>query len=389
MAGGFSSTEFWNVHRFIALIITAGALVPSTRALDAQLPPFIEMRVPKAPTVATGENGQFLTYEVHITNFMAQPFTLKKLDAMAASDKRVVMSFGDSALMRAIARPGAPTTTGADKLKIAPGMRAVAFLWVPIAAGSTAPAQLVHRVSIEQGTGDSVRTNELEGVPIPVATNAVVIGPPLRGGVWLAANGPADASGHRRALIPIAGVPAIAQRFAIDWVKVADDDKTFKGDQLKNESYYAEGVDALAVANGTVVAVKDSIPENVPGINSRAVPITLETVGGNHVIIDIGGGNYAFYAHLKPGSIRVKKGDRVSRGQVVGLVGNTGNSTEPHLHFHISDGNSPLGSEGVPYRFESFEVVGHCKMFTAACERSAPVTRKGEVPLANQLVRFP
>jgi hypothetical protein len=364
------------------------ALASSASVLGAQLPPFIEMRVPKAPTVATGENGQFLTYEVHITNFMAQPFTLKKLDAMSASDKRVVMSFGDSALMRAITRPGAPTTTGADKLKIAPGMRAVAFLWIPIAAGSTAPAQLVHRVSIEQGTGDSVRTNELEGTPISVASSAVTIGPPLRGGVWLAANGPAEASGHRRALIPIAGTPAIAQRFAIDWVKVADDDKTFKGDQLKNESYYAEGVDALAVANGTVVAVKDSIPENIPGINSRAVPITLETVGGNHVIIDIGGGNYAFYAHLTPGSIRVKKGQQVKRGDVVGLVGNTGNSTEPHLHFHISDGNSPLGSEGLPYRMD-FEVVGHCRTFNMGCERSAPVARKGEVPLANQLIRFP
>lgn len=376
------------VTRFTAAQIAAAIAVSST-ALGAQLPPFIEMRVPKAPTVATGENGSFLAYEVHITNFMGQPFTLKKLDAMAASDKRVLMSFGDSALVRAISRPGAPTTVGADRLRIAPGARAVAFLWVPIAAGTTAPAQLVHRVSIEQGTGDSVRTNELDGSPIPVATGAVVIGPPLRGGVWLAANGPAEASGHRRALIPIAGTPAIAQRFAIDWVKVADDNKTFSGDQLKNESYYAEGVDALAVANGTVVAVKDSIPENVPGINSRAVPITLETVGGNHVIIDIGGGNYAFYAHLKPGSIRVKKGQKVKRGDVVGLVGNTGNSTEPHLHFHISDGNSPLGSEGLPYRFESFEVVGHCRMFSAACERSAPAVRKGEVPLANQLVRFP
>jgi hypothetical protein len=260
---------------------------------------------------------------------------------------------------------------------------------VPIAAGSTAPTQLLNRVAIEQGTGDSVRTSELDASVIPVAPTAVVIGPPLRGGVWLAANGPADVSGHRRALIPIAGAPSIAQRFAIDWVKVADDDKTFKGEQLKNESYYAEGVDALAVANGSVVAVKDSIPENVPGINSRAVPITLETVGGNHVIIDIGGGNYAFYAHLKPGSIRVKKGDRVTRGQVVGLVGNTGNSTEPHLHFHISDGNSPLGSEGLPYRLDSFEIVGHCRTFNMGCERSSAVARKGEVPMANALIRFP
>jgi murein DD-endopeptidase MepM/ murein hydrolase activator NlpD len=137
------------------------------------------------------------------------------------------------------------------------------------------------------------------------------------------------------------------------------------------------------------VAVKDSIPENVPGVTSRAVPITLETVGGNHVIIDIGGGYYAFYAHLRPGSIRVKVGDRVKRGQVVGLVGNSGNSTEPHLHFHVSDANSPLGSEGVPYRLDSFELAGSCTAFGAGCARTGPVTRHHEIPLANAIVRFP
>ena len=109
------------------------------------------------------------------------------------------------------------------------------------------------------------------------------------------------------------------------------------------------GAEVLAVANGLVVATKDGIPENVPGITSRAVPITSETVGGNHIVLDLGGGRYAFYAHFQPGSLKVKVGDRVTRGQVIGLVGNSGNSTEPHLHFHISDGVSPLGSEGLPY----------------------------------------
>ena len=65
------------------------------------------------------------------------------------------------------------------------------------------------------------------------------------------------------------------------------------------------------------------------------VPITLETVGGNNVIMEIGDGLYAFYAHLQPGSLRVKVGDKVRRGQVLGLLGNSGNSSEPHLHFHI------------------------------------------------------
>jgi len=355
---------------------------------NISFPPFLEMRVPKPPTVAAAENGQLLVYEVHVTNFTPQPITLKKLEVMSSPDQRVVFTLSDSGLMRGVTRPGMPPAAQAERLKVNGGMRAVVFLWVPLTTG-TAPKSIQHRLTIETGTGDSVRTQQLDGAVVPVTAEAVTIGPPLRGGPWLTGNGPADASGHRRSLIPIYGTPAIAQRFAIDFVKVADDNKTFKGDQLKNESYYAEGVDALAVANGTVVEVKDSIPENVPGINSRAVPITLETVGGNHVIIDIGGGYYGFYAHLKPGSLKVKLGDKVTRGQVIGLVGNTGNSTEPHLHFHVADAISPLGSEGVPYRLDSFEIVGHCTTITMGCQRSAPVTRKGEVPLANVLLRFP
>ena len=379
---------------FTGLVVALGlgllgfGIAPAAFAQGSiSFPPFLEMRVPKPPTVANAENGPFLTYEVHVTNFTPQPITLKKLEVMSSPDQRIVFTLGDSALMRAVTRPGMPPAAQAERLKVNGGMRAVVFMWVPLQAA--APRSIQHRLTIEAGTGDSVRTQTLDGPAIPVTAQAVAIGPPLRGGPWLTGNGPADASGHRRSLIPIYGTPAIAQRFAIDFVKVNDDHKTFTGDQLKNENYYAEGVDALAVANGTVVEVKDSIPENVPGINSRAVPITLETVGGNHVIIDIGGGYYAFYAHLKPGSLKVKLGDKVTRGQVVGLVGNSGNSTEPHLHFHVSDGNSPLGSEGVPYRIDSFEVVGHCTTFNMGCQRSAPVTRKGEVPLANVLVRFP
>ena len=369
-------------------VLLVGLGAREATAQGASLPPPLELRVPKPPTVATADNGSFLTYEMHVTSFGSQPLTLKKVDVVAATgDQRVLMSAADSALIIATSRPGV-TLTGAERLKLTGGSRAVLFLWVPVDAQS-APASIRHRVTVEQGSGDSVRTSQLEGPVVPVTAEAVVIGPPLRGGPWLTANGPANYTGHRRALISVGGTPAIAQRFAIDYVRLGDDNKTFTGDQLKNESYHAEGVDALAVANGTVVAVKDSIPENVPGITSRAVPITLETVGGNHVIIDIGGGRYAFYAHLKPGSIRVKTGDRVTRGQVVGLVGNSGNSTEPHLHFHISDGTSPLGSEGLPYRHDSFEIIGRCRAAMLGCERAAPNVRKGELPLANLLIRFP
>jgi murein DD-endopeptidase MepM/ murein hydrolase activator NlpD len=139
-----------------------------------------------------------------------------------------------------------------------------------------------------------------------------------------------------------------------------------------------------------VASIKDGIPENVPGPTSRAVPITLETIGGNYVILDIGGGQYAFYAHLQPGSLRVGVGDRVRRGEVIGLVGNSGNSTEPHLHFHIGDGNAPLASEGLPYLIDEFTVRGQSAGFGAEFSMyPAPQRRTRQIPMANELIRFP
>jgi len=108
------------------------------------------------------------------------------------------------------------------------------------------------------------------------------------------------------------------------------------------------------------------------------VPITLETIGGNHVVLDLGHRRFAFYAHLQPGSLKVKVGDRVKRGQVLGLVGNSGNSTEPHLHFHLADSISPLGSEGVPYALDSFD--------TKAKSGGAATKHKQEIPLEDEVV---
>ncbi len=121
------------------------------------------------------------------------------------------------------------------------------------------------------------------------------------------------------------------------------------------------------------------------------MPITLETVAGNHIDLDLGGGVYAMYAHLQPGSLRVKVGDKVKRGQLLALVGNTGNSTEPHLHFQLMNDNSPLGSDGLPYALSGFvetkRITGDLESPTVT-PLAAPVVHRGEMPLENQFVDF-
>jgi murein DD-endopeptidase MepM/ murein hydrolase activator NlpD len=368
-------------------LLLALALTPlSLFGQLAERPLFVEARVPKPPTIASGNDAQFLIYELHVTNFEARELTWTGLEATDAATGASLFTLTDSALARDMSRPGATGSqiTPANRPRIAGGQRAFVYVFHQLGTGQR-PAAIRHRLTLV----DSVGARTLVMRDVPVTLEAAVIGPPLRGGNWLAGNGPARTSGHRRTIVPINGVPAIAQRFAIDFVMVDSGGRTFKGDRLKNEDYYAEGVDALAVADGIVVATKDSIPENVPGITSRAVPITLETVGGNHVILDIGNERYAFYAHLKPGSLRVKLGDRVRRGAVVGLVGNTGNSTEPHLHFHLSDGNSPLGAEGIPYVFETLDVLGRCQNIGSGCSVGAAQAKRRAMPFQNEIVRFP
>ena len=372
------------LHAVAALVVIGIAASPS----DAQLagfPPAIEVRVPKPPTVAHGGGGTFLPYELHVTNLMAQGITLQRVDVLGADHNALLTTLSDSALQGALARVGARIPP-AERAHVGPGLRAVVYLWVPV--DGKPPRAIRHRLTAMPDSG-STTPLVLETPAVPVTTDIALIAPPLRGGVWFAANGPSATSGHRRAMIPIYGTYYIAQRFAIDWVKVDEQGRTHTGDSLQNKNYYAYGNNALAVADGIVTEVKDSIPENVPGANSRAVPITLETVGGNHVIIDIGRGRYAFYAHLQPHSITVHVGDHVTRGQILGLVGNSGNSTEPHLHFHLSDASSPLGSEGVPYELETLTVIGSCAGFGEKCDRGHPAVRHREMPFANELVRFP
>ncbi|MDQ2771151.1 MAG: M23 family metallopeptidase, partial [Bacteroidota bacterium] len=129
----------------------------------------------------------------------------------------------------------------------------------------------------------------------------------------------------------------------------------------QNTNYYGYGAEVLAVAAGTVVAVQDGLAENVPQTKKWAVPITLETIAGNYVLLDLGTGHFALFAHLQPQSLKVKVGDRVKFGQVLGLVGNSGKSELPHLHFQLVNAASPLGAEGIPYVLKSFLMQGTIK----------------------------
>jgi murein DD-endopeptidase MepM/ murein hydrolase activator NlpD len=347
---------------------------------------FEDVVIPIAPTAFKADGKWHLVYELHLNNMDRWTHQITKIEAVSGdAAAKSLVSYSGTDLETVMRRPGTQAT-GTDRTKLAPGSEAVVYMWATVDSEAAVPATIRQKLTVKIGTYPDELT--IETAPLAVGHGAVAISSPLKGEHWLAGNGPSNTSGHRQALIPIDGHAAIAQRFAIDWVQLRDDGKTFQGDEKDNKNYLAYGHEAYAVADGVVTETKDGIPENVPGINSRAVPITLETVGGNHVILDIGGGHFAFYAHLQPGSLRVKLGDHVRRGQVVGLVGNSGNSTEPHLHFHIENGSSPLGAEGLPYSLASFEVVGNGWGWKPSDSKGPAAVHKNEIPTENEVVNF-
>ncbi len=343
---------------------------PPQRPLDLN----VDVVVPEPPSVfRTNGRGQ-LVYELHVTNFDDRPVTLQRIDVESHGASLAHLEGPD--LASAIDRPGAPELDGSQRLEIGPGLVAVVYLWVMLDSDAT-PSSLDHRIKL--ATASRSGGLRVANVSVPVRAGAPpVIGPPLHG-VWHTANGPSNDSGHRRSIFPVGGRARIAQRFAIDWIKVGDDGKDFRGDRTRNENFLAYGAEALAVADGVVTEARDGIPQNVPD-SDPVVPINLDTIGGNHVIVDLGRGRFALWAHLQPGSLRVKVGDHVKRGQVIGLVGNSGQSSAPHLHFQVTDGSSVVGAEGLPYVFDEYELHAPGK---------APVTRKKELPSVDETVSFP
>ena len=123
----------------------------------------------------------------------------------------------------------------------------------------------------------------------------------------------------------------------------------------------------------------------------------MANIGGNMMVVDIGEGDFAFYAHLQRGSLKAKLGDKVKSGQVLGLLGNTGNSTAPHLHFHLMDGKSPLNANGLPYVFRKFTSRGVLPAGdedrledggTVRVESKLTGNYVNQLPLDNQVVSF-
>jgi hypothetical protein len=306
-----------------------------------------------APVPVPATDGKIhLAYELQLTNVMAQDVTLTSVAAVGNGQTLLRLTGDEIGHWTRIIGTSTPTT------KLGPGQTGIVWLDVALDKSAGVPRDLVHTIGITVPKPSPpliLGTMEEKVAPVTVQTRKpAVISPPLDGPSWLDGDSCCDMTAHRNALNAIDGSLWGAERFAIDYIQLQPDGKMSAGDVTKNESYPYFGADIPAVADGPVVAVVDGLPEQVP--TKTPTGLKLDEYGGNHIVQDIGDGNYAFYAHLKTGSPKVKVGDQLTTGQVIGALGNTGNSDAPHLHFHVMSTPDPLRSDGLPFVFKSFRL---------------------------------
>jgi len=364
----------------------------------------VDVTVPKPPTPVLTDGQRVLVYELHVTNLSAvtsvgaRELTLQSVEifpTLAATHPLATLR--DSALRACLRNAGtAPAMTmshdamaAPSTSRIAPGQRAILFLWLPIAGETKMPTLLRHRMtfsmsdSTNRGSVDVIST--LDSVVTPVVSGGQVptIGAPLNGGDWLAGNGPSNTSDHRRSIVPLDGRVWISQRFAIDFVKIGPNGDTWHDDRSKNANYWGFGEPVIAVADGEVVAAVDSIADNPRGVLPQS---NIATLAGNYVILRISPSQYAMFAHLQRGSVSVRAGQRVRRGDVLAKLGNSGQATAPHLHFQLMDAPAPLAAEGIPFLLDRFIFMGFGRDYEPAKHPS--IARKGELPVDDAVIRL-
>jgi len=370
----------------------SGATLFSQETRSVPYLPLVQ-EVPCPPTPVKNGGKVHLVYELHLTNFLSRELSLRRVEALDAANKPIKAYQGED-LSRRLVRLGKQPNPEEDCV-LGSGTRAVLFLMLSFDEKATVPDALIHRVTVEytRPGGETVVLRG-DGRPVPVLKEEpLVIGPPVRPGIWLAGNGPGDGPvGHRLSMQTWVGRLVVNQRYALDFMKFSDDNRLVQGASSSNASWPSYGEEVLAIAAGVVSEVKDGVVENTPG-EKYAVPNTLENAAGNYIVLRVGPDAYAAYAHLQPKSLKVKAGDKVRKGQVLGLIGNSGISDAPHLHFHVIDAPSFFGGESIPFVFEGFEMLGPFDNIDDNLEKpwlpQGPASmREKELPLGDQVIRI-
>lgn len=297
-----------------------------------------------------------LGYELHGYNFENSGYDIFKIDVIAKSPNITIIKTYEGSEFKEIYKP----------YNGKPANGSIIFLWPEFNNAASVPDTLFHKIYFKNGAGKEAC---IEGIKVGVIKKQPVkIGPPVKGKNWWWAAGPSNLDlHHRRAVMSFQSIPFCSQRFAVDLIKFKDNkylvDPKVTIPNINNSDFYCYGDTVYAIADGTVFNSRDGLPDIPPLISPS---INLDNADGNYIVLEIPYNNgsrldtvYANYAHLKTGSLLVRIGQAVHKGDPIGLLGNSGNTTGPHLHFHImTKGYGILFSQGLPFTIDGFHLSG-------------------------------
>jgi murein DD-endopeptidase MepM/ murein hydrolase activator NlpD len=351
----------------------------------------LEVRTPLPPTAFPSNGQTHLAYELYLTNFSSSAMTLRSIEVVDAenSNAATVETFeGDE--LNAILKTFGNQSGAAGPVQIDAGEMVIAYMWVSFDDAAHVPANIRHRVNTTEASaeGSAIATRH---------TDLRVLSPPVRGERWTISDGPNNepSNHHRRNNFFRNAEVSASSRYAIDWMQwrnrqsIADGEPVLTGANgepvfigANGEPVFpvADGEPVFAVADATVAFVRDGLPDNTPAPVETFRPVfpnSMATIGGNLIALDLGGGQYVWYAHLKPGTILVRPGERVRRGERLAQIGVSGDSNVPHLHFEVTNSSTLLAGQGLPYVFDSYHAL-------TPDQTRRPHTR--ELPLGGMLV---
>jgi hypothetical protein len=360
-------------------------------------PAGIDVRVAVAPTPLKGSDGRtHLAYELVVSDIPTPGARIDRVEVFADSDSKPLLTYAGSDLDGRVMRPEAERSVRYGRA-IPGGTTALIHVWVTLEVDQPVPRTLRHSVQVaSEGGHPVVAPDARESVR---SAPPIRVGAPFRAGTWLAHNGPGEhRSPHWGSALVQGRTARIPQRYAIDFIGIDDNGRAVRGDIQKssNADWTGFGHEILAVLDGTVYAARDGVADNKPlaELPPPASPSAADSYG-NYVIVRAGAGTFVHYAHLQLNSVAVKAGEIVRRGQVIGRLGNSGNTNGAHLHFNITDGPAPEAAQGLPFVFDTVDTRGSTTVDIAVGEAPSAspspvaITRQQRIlPLDGAVVHF-
>ncbi len=369
---------------------------------DAWTPVLVSV-VDRQTAPVRGSDGHYhVVYDLMLTNTGSETATIDAITVIDAVDGTKIQTFsGDDLVTGEIIRhlnraPAEDAILAADESRLL--LLAVAF-----AEANDVPAAISHLLDIEAMGSFSTAPEPFSygaGVIDLSTLTAPIVSPPLQGAGWIAAEGCCDPTSHHvNGVFPINGTFYAGQRFAIDFIQINDDGMLVEGDLADVNNWEGYGKPVVKVADGVVLDAYDQFEDGTPPIFPDMSALSPNENTGNYVLVQHDGGLISAYFHLKPGSVVVNVGDRVTAGGQLASVGNSGGSQVPHLHFEIIDVLPPASANGLPYAFDSFEVARQAdpaQLLDAIEGRTGypidpagPVAHENELPMSYTILNFP